>query len=167
MRDCLYIVSSPSDIYRKWLLVHLHLAPQAGLASPNPTTSHHHHHSPPHHNLKMTSPAFYIISVVGLALSLLLTSAILAHFLGIFPLLKDLSNNARRRRVKKPKAEQIELEDFSSLQRKAKERRRREEVQRRRVNEMRKDKGFYEDIGRAYRKAGARSEGIEEDARSR
>ena len=105
----------------------------------------------------MPTPTFYILSILGLALSLLLTSAILAYFLGIFPLLSSMARKAARRRTtKKPKSrgEEIELEDFSSVQRKAREKRRREEAQRRRGNEVRRETGFYEDIGRAYRGVG-------------
>lgn len=115
----------------------------------------------------MTNIAIYIISIIGLALSLLITSATLAYFLGIFPMLRDLSQNAKRRRIKKPKVDEIELEDLSNVQRKAKERRRREEIQRRRVNEMRKNKGFYEEIGRAYRTAGTQRDAGDDGARRR
>lgn len=103
----------------------------------------------------MTSATFYVLAIVGLSLSFLLSTCVLCYILGLFPLLHELADKAKRRRAQKArsKPEEIELESISDIQRRARERRRIEEAKRRETNKMRREAGYYEDLGKAYRRS--------------
>ncbi|KAH9873542.1 hypothetical protein IAQ61_004166 [Plenodomus lingam] len=103
----------------------------------------------------MVNSSFYVLAIIGLSLSFLLSTWALCHLLGIFPLLRELADNAKRRRAEKarPKPEGFELESFADVRRRARERKRAEETKRRERNKTRRETGFYEELGRAYRRS--------------
>ena len=103
----------------------------------------------------MVGTAFYILASAGLALSLFITTSILCYILGVFPLLRELADNSKRRLERKRGAqpEEIELKYFPDVQRRARERRRAEEAKRREMNKARRNGGFYDDLARAYRRS--------------
>lgn len=102
----------------------------------------------------MQGLTLYTTVIGGVAFSLLVTTAAIGYFLDLFPLLREMSEKAKRRRAAKPQPGEIELETFGDVQRRAKERRREEERLRWKRNELRKEQGFYQDLGKAYRRSG-------------
>ncbi|KAI8939894.1 hypothetical protein NX059_003623 [Plenodomus lindquistii] len=103
----------------------------------------------------MVSATFYVMAILGLSLSFLASTCALCYILGVFPLLRELSNKEKLRRAEKAKIrpEEIELESTPDIQRRARERRRLEENKRRQRNKMRREAGFYEELGAAYRRS--------------
>lgn len=97
----------------------------------------------------MPHPITYTLSILT---TLLILTFLLFYFLGVFDILHDLSKRAaRQKRAKTQKRpEEIELTVHPDARKLMRERKRREEVERKRLNDVRRSQGFYGELGEGY-----------------
>lgn len=97
----------------------------------------------------MAATIYYILSTAIIILLLFGVTAILFWLLGMDQVIKDLKRN-KKRRAQRALAEEIELENYADVKRRAKERRRKEAAKRWEENRARREKGYFAGMRRAY-----------------
>ncbi|KAF2132548.1 hypothetical protein P153DRAFT_363858 [Dothidotthia symphoricarpi CBS 119687] len=97
----------------------------------------------------MATSLHYVLATVGLVLLLLSVTAIMFWLLGIDQVIKDLMRN-KKRRTRSTRAEEIELEQYTDVQKRAKERRRKEAAKRWEESRARREGGYFAGMGKAY-----------------